>query len=37
VIAEKGVRHGQMNLVSVDLSGTHRHGGSTHRHLKPRH
>lgn len=37
VIAEKGVRHGQMNLVSVELSEAHRHGGSTHRHLRPRH
>ncbi|MGA8707867.1 MAG: nickel-responsive transcriptional regulator NikR [Steroidobacteraceae bacterium] len=37
VIAEKGVRHGQINLVSVELSEAHRHGGSLHRHLRPRH
>ena len=37
VIAEKGVRHGQINLVSVELTKTHKHDGSTHRHLTPRH
>jgi CopG family nickel-responsive transcriptional regulator len=37
VIAEKGVRHGQINLVSVELSEAHKHGGSIHRHLRPRH
>jgi CopG family transcriptional regulator, nickel-responsive regulator len=35
VIAETGVRHGQLNLISVDLTKPHTHGGSTHRHLKP--
>jgi CopG family transcriptional regulator, nickel-responsive regulator len=35
IIAERGVRHGQLNLVSVELSKAHSHGGSTHRHLSP--
>ncbi len=34
--AERGVRHGQLNLVMVDLSREHRHGsGAPHVHLKP--
>lgn len=34
--AERGVRHGQLNLVMVDLSREHRHGdGAPHAHLKP--
>lgn len=37
IIAERGVRHGQLNLISVDFSQPHTHGGSTHRHLKPQH
>ena len=37
MIAERGVRHGQLNLVSVELGKPHSHGGSTHRHLKPHH
>ena len=37
VIAERGVRHGQINLVSVDLGKPHSHGGATHRHMKPQH
>jgi CopG family transcriptional regulator, nickel-responsive regulator len=37
LIAERGVRHGQINLVSVDLSKPHSHGGAAHRHLKPQH
>jgi CopG family nickel-responsive transcriptional regulator len=37
LIAERGVRHGQLNLVSVERGRTHRHGGARHRHLKPRH
>ena len=36
IIAETGVRHGYLNLISVDLTSPHTHGGSTHRHLKPR-
>ena len=36
IIAETGVRHGQLNLISVDFGKPHTHGGSSHRHLKPR-
>ena len=35
IIAETGVRHGQLNLISVALTKPHTHGGSAHRHLKP--
>ena len=35
IIAETGVRHGQLNLISVDFGKPHIHGGSTHRHPKP--
>jgi CopG family transcriptional regulator, nickel-responsive regulator len=35
IIAERGVRHGQLNLVSVELSRPHSHGGTAHRHLTP--
>jgi CopG family nickel-responsive transcriptional regulator len=37
IMAERGVRHGQLNLVSVELGKVHSHGGAAHRHLKPRH
>jgi len=39
IIAERGVRHGVLNLVNVELGAPHSHGGSTHshRHLIPRH
>lgn len=37
MIAERGVRHGMLNLVSVELGAAHSHGGATHRHLKPHH
>jgi CopG family transcriptional regulator, nickel-responsive regulator len=37
IIAEKGVRHGQINLISVDVGHAHQHDGSKHRHLTPRH
>ncbi len=37
IMAERGVRHGQLNLVSVELTKPHSHGGTTHRHPKPRH
>jgi CopG family nickel-responsive transcriptional regulator len=37
IIAERGVRHGQLNLVSVELGKLHSHGSAAHRHLKPRH
>src|SRR5271156_5298860 len=33
IIAERGVRHGQLNLVSVEMSKAHSHGGAPHRHL----
>ncbi len=33
--AERGVRHGQLNLVSAELDEEHSHGGHRHRHLKP--
>lgn len=36
--AERGVRHGQLNLVMVELSREHHHGdGKPHTHLKPHH
>ncbi len=36
VVAERGVRHGQLNLVMVDLAQEHTHAdGSRHTHLKP--
>jgi CopG family nickel-responsive transcriptional regulator len=39
IIAQRGVRHGALNLVSVELGPPHTHDGSTfsHRHLIPRH
>jgi len=37
IIAERGVRHGQLNLISVELGKPHRHGSGGHRHLKPHH
>jgi CopG family transcriptional regulator, nickel-responsive regulator len=37
ITAETGVRHGKLNLVNVELGKPHSHGGSSHRHLKPRH
>ena len=37
IIAERGVRHGQLNLVSVDLGEAHKHDGTRNRHLTPRH
>ena len=36
VVAERGVRHGQLNLVMVDVAQEHTHAdGSRHTHLKP--
>jgi CopG family nickel-responsive transcriptional regulator len=35
LIAERGVRHGQLNLISVEMGKPHSHGGAAHRHLKP--
>jgi hypothetical protein len=39
MIAERGVRHGVLNLVNVELGAPHTHGGAghSHRHLIPRH
>jgi CopG family nickel-responsive transcriptional regulator len=37
IIAERGVRHGMLNLVNVELGAAHTHDGTTHRHLKPHH
>jgi CopG family nickel-responsive transcriptional regulator len=37
IIAERGVRHGSLNLINVELGVPHTHDGSTHRHLKPQH
>jgi CopG family nickel-responsive transcriptional regulator len=37
IIAERGVRHGQLNLVNVELGKPHSHGGAMHRHSKPHH
>jgi CopG family transcriptional regulator, nickel-responsive regulator len=31
--AEKGVRHGKLNLIGVDEHGHHRHEGHGHRHI----
>lgn len=36
LIAERGVRHGQLNLVPVEPGAEHHHGGGRHRHLRPR-
>lgn len=35
--AERGVRHGQLNLISVSIGKAHSHGGAVHGHLKPQH
>lgn len=39
IMAERGVRHGALNLVNVELGAAHAHHGTTHshRHLIPRH
>jgi CopG family transcriptional regulator, nickel-responsive regulator len=37
LMAERGVRHGSLNLVNVVLGHAHSHGGAVHRHLKPQH
>lgn len=36
LMAERGVRHGQLNLIPTQHGDTHSHGGRAHRHLKPR-
>lgn len=33
VIAERGVRHGRLVKIPVDVRDTHRHGATRHRHL----
>jgi CopG family nickel-responsive transcriptional regulator len=33
--SERGVRHGQLNLVSVEFGAEHSHDGRPHRHLTP--
>lgn len=35
LVAERGVRHGSLNLISVELTPPHSHGGAMHRHLRP--
>jgi CopG family transcriptional regulator, nickel-responsive regulator len=37
ILAERGIRHGKLNLIHVEVGPTHSHDGSTHSHLKPRH
>ena len=37
LMAERGVRHGHLNVINVELTHSHSHGGAAHRHLKPRH
>jgi CopG family nickel-responsive transcriptional regulator len=36
LMAERGVRHGQLNLIPVQPGVAHAHGGRTHRHVKAR-
>jgi CopG family nickel-responsive transcriptional regulator len=36
LIAERGVRHGQLNLIPTEHGDAHSHGGRPHRHLTPR-
>lgn len=36
IMAERGVRHGLLNIISVELDRRHSHGGTSHRHLTPR-
>ncbi len=36
VIAERGVRHGQLNLISVSVGESRSNGGAVHRHLTPK-
>ena len=33
--AERGVRHGQLNLVSAEIGPEHSHDGHRHRHFRP--
>ncbi len=36
IIAERGVRHGRVNIISAELKKTHAHGAGSHHHLTPR-
>jgi CopG family nickel-responsive transcriptional regulator len=36
LMAERGVRHGQLNLIPTEHGAPHSHGGRAHRHQKPR-
>lgn len=36
LMAERGVRHGQLNLITVERGEPHSHGGERHTHLRPR-
>jgi CopG family transcriptional regulator, nickel-responsive regulator len=35
VIAERGVRHGNLHVIAVDRTASHTHGGKTHTHSRP--
>ena len=35
IIAERGVHHGNLHVVAVDRTPTHRHGGEIHSHSRP--
>lgn len=37
LIAERGVRHGQLNVVLVDITRAHSHGSGSHSHVRPSH
>jgi len=35
IIAERGVRHGNLHVIAVSRTATHTHGGKTHSHARP--
>lgn len=35
MVAERGVRHGNLNVIPVEFADRHKHGGGTHTHSKP--
>jgi CopG family transcriptional regulator, nickel-responsive regulator len=35
IMAERGVRHGNLHLIAVNPTPPHRHGGKTHTHTRP--
>ena len=35
IIAERGVRHGNLHVIAVDRTASHTHGGKTHTHSRP--